>query len=110
MLHCGTNDLWQDICAAEIGKKIIELVVFCKSDNSNILVSGIVLCCDELNPKVTQVHIYLKNEFKNGNICFINNSNINPWYNCNKKGIHLHKSGTNRLLKNMLFALSKFGY
>ena len=109
LLHCGTNDLRQDISAGEIGKKIMEVAVSCKSDNNNALVSGIVPFHDKLNAKVTQVNIHLKYEC-NRNICFIDNSNINPRYNCNKSCVHLNRSGTNKLIENMLFALSKFDY
>ena len=40
-LHCGTNDLRQNASAAELGQKILELAVSCKSDSNNILISGI---------------------------------------------------------------------
>ena len=49
----------------------------------------------------------LKNECGKTNICFINNSNITPRYHINQRGIHLNKSETNRLIDNLLFALSK---
>ena len=38
----------------------------------------------------------------------ISNSNINPKYDCNKSGLHLNWKGTNKLVENFLFALSKF--
>ena len=63
---------------------------------------------DKLNAKAAQVNSFLKNEYGERNICFINNSNINPKYHCNQSGIHLNRSGTNRLIENLLFALSKF--
>ena len=77
-------------------------------DNNNILISGIVPCRDKLNAKATQVKSFLENECCKRNICFTNNSNINPTYHCNQSGIHLNKSETNRLIENLLFALSKF--
>ena len=87
----------------------MEVAVSCKSDNNNVLVSGIVPLRDKLNAKVTQVNIHLNYEC-NRNICFIDNSNINPRYNCNKSCVHLNKSGTNKLIENVFFALSKFDY
>ena len=72
--------------------------------------SGIILLRDNLNAKAAQVNSFLKNECGKRNKCFINNSNINPGYHCNQNGIHLKKSGTNRLMKNLLLALSKFDY
>ena len=80
----------------------MEIVVSCKSVINNILVSGIVPRRDKLNTKATQINIHLKNEHKR-NICFIDNSNIDPRYNCNRGGIHLNESGTNKLIENMLF-------
>ena len=80
----------------------MEIVVSFKSVINNILVSGIVPRRDKLNTKATLINIHLKNEHKR-NICFIDNSNIDPKYNCNRGGIHLNKSGTNKLIENMLF-------
>ena len=97
----------QNTSAVEIGQKILELAVSCKSDSNNILISGIVPRRDKLNAKAAQVNSFLKNECGKRNICFINNSNINPRYHYNQNGIHLNRSGTNRLIENLLFALSK---
>ena len=41
---------------------------------------------------------------------FIDNSNVNPKRNCKRIVIYLNKSGTSKLIENMLFALIKFGY
>lgn len=62
--------------------------------------------------KDIKLHIrqYLQYFTTKRNICFIDNSNINPRCNCNKTEIHLSKSGTNKVIENMLFALSKFNY
>ena len=108
VLHCDTNDLRQNFSAVEIGQKILELASSCKSDSNNILVSGIVQHRGKLNAKAAQVNSFLKNTCSKRNICFVNNSNINPTYHCNQSGIHLNKSGSNRLTENLLFALSKF--
>ena len=99
VLHCGTN---------EIGQKILELPVSCKSNSNNILITGIVPRRDKLNTKAAQVNNFLKNECGKRNICFIKSSNINPRYHFNQSGIHLNRSGTNRLIENLLLALSKF--
>ena len=45
---------------------------------------------------------FVKNECDKRNICFINNSNVNPTYHCDQGGIHLNKSGTNKLIENLL--------
>ena len=52
--------------------------------------------------------VFQKNECDKRNICFINSSNIKPRYHCNQSGIHLNRSGTIRLIENLLLALSKF--
>ena len=108
VLHCGTNDLRQNTSAVEIGQKILELAVFCKSNSNNILISGIVPRRDKLNAKAAQVNSFLKNESGKRNIFFTNNSNINSRCHCNKSGIHLNRSGTNRLIEHFLLVLSKF--
>ena len=103
-LYCVTSNLRQDNGAVKIEKKVM------KSDNNNILVTEIVPHCDKLDAKATEGNIHLKNEFNKRNICFIDNSNINPKYNCKKSGIYLSKSGTNKVIEKILFSLSKFGY
>ena len=87
---------------------LIEVALLCKSDNNNVLVSGIVLRSDKHNAKAIEVNWHLKNECRKRNICFISNSIINPKYDCNKSGFHLNWKGTNKLVENFLFALSKF--
>ena len=108
VLLCGTNYLRQNTSTAEIGQKILELAVSCKADSNNILISGIVPRRDKLNVKAAQVNSFLKNECGKRNICFINNPDINPRCHCNQSGIHLNRSGTNRLIEDLLLALSKF--
>ena len=81
VLHCGTNNLKKENSANEISNDIIENALLCKSDNNNVLVSGIVLCSDKLNAKAIEVNRYSKNECHKTSICFISNSNINPKYN-----------------------------
>ena len=109
VLHCGTNDLKKENSANEISNDIIEVALLRKSDNTNILVSGIIPRSDKLNAKAIEVNRHLKNECRKRNICFISNSNINPKYDCNKSGLHLNWKVTNKLVENFLFALSKFG-
>ena len=102
-LYCGTNNLRQNTSSVKFGQKILELAASCK-----ILISGIAPCQDKLNAKAAQVNSFLKNGYGKRNVCFINSSNINPRYHSNQSGIHLNKSGTNKLIENVLFALSKF--
>ena len=76
VLHCCTNDLRQNTSAVEIGQKILELVLSCKSDSSNILSLELInYMSSKLNAKAAQVNSFLKNECGKINTCFVNNSN-----------------------------------
>ena len=108
VLYWVANNLKKEKSANEISNDITECTLLCKSDNNNVLVSGIVPRSGKFNAKATEVSRHLKNECLKRNICFICNSNINPKYNCNKSGLHLNWKGTNKLVENFLFALSKF--
>ena len=108
VLHCSTNDLKKENSANEISNDIIEVALLWKSDNNNVLGSGIISRSDKLNAKAIELNSHLKNKCCKRNISFISNSNINPKYDCNKSGLHLNWKGTNKLVENFLFALSKF--
>ena len=47
--------LRQNTIAVEIGQKILELEVSCKSDSNNVLISGIVPPREKVNVKAAQV-------------------------------------------------------
>ena len=108
VLHCGKNDLKKEDSTNEISNGIIEVALLCKSDNNNALVFGIIPRSDKLNAKAIEVIRHLKNECRKRNICFISDSNISPKHDCNKRGLHLNWKGTNKLVENFIFALSKF--
>ena len=55
--YCGTNNLMQNTSRVEIEQKILELVVSCKLDTSNILIPAIVPRRDKLNVKTVQVNL-----------------------------------------------------
>ena len=107
ILYCGTNDLRQNTSAVKFRQKILELTASCKSDSNDIWIFGIFPRRDKSNAKTAQVNNFLKNECGRRNICFMNSSNKSPRYHCNQSGTRLNKSGTNRLIENLLFALSK---
>ena len=108
VLYCGKNDLKKQNSANEISNDIIEVALLCKSDNNNVLVSGIIPHRDRLNAKAIEENRHRRKEYRKRNICFISNSNIDPKYDCNKSGLHLNWKGTKKLDENFLFALSKF--
>ena len=90
VLHFAKNNVEKENKANEIRNDIIEVALLCKSDNDNVLISGIIPCSDKLSPKATEVNRHLKNECRKRNICFVSNLNINPKYDCNKSGLHLN--------------------
>ena len=60
VLHCGTNDLKKENSANEISNDIIEVALLCKSDNNNVLVSGIIPRSDKRNAKAIEANRHLK--------------------------------------------------
>ena len=89
VIHWGTDNLKKENSANEISNDIIEVALLCKSDN-NALVSVIIPRSGKRNAKTTEVNKHLKNECHKRNICFVSNSNINPNYDCNKRGLPLN--------------------
>ena len=72
-----------------------------KSENSVIVVSGLVPRGDDLNEKVESVNIILQRMCNQRNLGFIDNSNINPGRHLNMSKLHLNVTGTNELQKNL---------
>ena len=62
--------------------------------------SGIVFRSDKFNAKAIEVNRHFKNEYRK--------RKINPKHDCNKSVLHLDCKGTNKLVENILFALTKF--
>ena len=60
VLYCGKNDLKKQNSANEISNDIIEVALLCKSDNNNVLVSGIIPHRDKRNAKAIEVNRHLK--------------------------------------------------
>ena len=108
VLHFAKNNVKKENKANEIRNDIIEVALLCKSDNDNVLISGIIPRSNKLSPKATEVNRHLKNECRKRNICFISNSNVNSKCNYNKRGLHLNWKAANKLVENFLFAFSKF--
>ena len=101
VLHFAKNNVKKENKANEIRNDIIEVALLCKSDNDNVLISGIIPRSNKLSPKATEVNRHLKNECRKRNICFISNLNINPKYDCNKSGRHLNWKETNKLVEKL---------
>ena len=56
VLHWCTNNLKKENCVNKIRNDITEVVLLCKSDNNNVLVSFIIPRSDKLNAKAIEVN------------------------------------------------------
>ena len=101
VLHFAKNNVKKENKANEIRNDVTEVALFCKSDNYNVLISGIIPRSDKLSPKATEVNRHLKNECRKRNICFIRNLSINPKYDCNKSSLHLNWKERNKLVEKL---------
>uniref|UniRef100_A0A7M5X0H8 SGNH hydrolase-type esterase domain-containing protein n=1 Tax=Clytia hemisphaerica TaxID=252671 RepID=A0A7M5X0H8_9CNID len=102
ILHCGTNDL-RTKEPNEISKNIVDLArtVSEQSENTGVVVSGVIRRGDELNGKVLKVNEILEKLCNECNIGYINNGNNDPEKHLNKSRLHLNIDGTNKLESNL---------
>ena len=105
ILHCGTNSLRENKLAERIARDIIELAHDMKTDNNEIMISGIVTRNDKWNAKGEQVNEYLTSLCSLHNYNYINNSNIKK-HHLNFSGLHLNDQGNNILGRNLVDAIS----
>ena len=102
IIHCGTNDL-KTKEPEEITENIVTLakMVSEESENTSVIVSGIVPRGDALNGNVEKVNGILQKRCNECNIGFIDNGNIDPAKHLNNSKLHLNIHGTNELQKNL---------
>ena len=74
--HVGTNDLPTDMTPEEISEKIITFSKYLKSENNEVIVSGIVTHGDSYKEKAEAVNKFLKDTCTEENMHFICHSNI----------------------------------
>ena len=102
ILHCGTNDLRGNKTAEIIATDIMNLAKEMKSEENEVMVSGIIPRNDNLNEKGIDVNKFLVTFCKTFNFIFIDNSNINKVTHLNKSGLHLNMKGQYLLGRNLL--------
>ena len=102
ILHCGTNDL-KNKEPEEISKSIVSLAKSLSeaSENTGVIVSGIVQRGDDLNRKVAKVNEVLQHQCNECNIAFIDNSGIDPSKHLNGSKLHLNVNSTYELQNNL---------
>ena len=94
ILHMGTNDLKNPKSAKEIATEIVELAIDMKTEQNEIMISGIVPRRDNLNEKAIEVNRFLQSSCSTYNFYFIDNGNINRETHLVMSGLHLNHNGT----------------
>ena len=104
ILHFGTNDLRSNTHAHEIAQGIINVAVDMKTENNELMISGIITRRDNigLDKKGMEVNERLKSLCSVYNFNFINNSCISKERHLNNGGLHLNIKGTYALANNLL--------
>ena len=102
ILNTGTNDLRSNKQPETIADEILKLALSIKSDDNEIVISGIVPRNDAFNPKGIAVNNCLKQKLPQNNIAFIDNENINPKMHLNNSGLHLNYKGVEILANNFI--------
>ena len=105
ILHMGTNDLKNPKSAKEIATEIVELAIDMKTEQNEIMISGIVPRRDNLNEKAIEVNRFLQSSCSTYNFYFIDNGNINRETHLNLSGLHLNHNGTYVLGSNFVGAI-----
>ena len=104
ILHCGTNDLRTSKSPNEISRMILELANDMKTEDNDVMISGILPRNDELNSKGKSVNSNLKTLCKD-KYHFIDNSNI-AFRHLNSSKLHLNIDGDYMLGSNFVNAIN----
>lgn len=102
VLHCGTNDL-KSKQPEEISENIIDLAksVSQISESTGVIISGIVPRGDDLNQNAEKVNEMLEKLCNDLNVGFVDNSRIDPRKHLNNSRLHLNRSGSTELARNL---------
>ena len=106
--HVGTNDLPTDMTPEEIYEKIITFSKHLKSEDNEVIVSGIFLRGDSYKEKAEAVNKVLKDTFTKENMHFICHNNINVKRHLNRSNLHLNDNGISALVRNFKNFLGNF--
>ena len=103
-IHVGTNDLRSTNSPNDIAQEIVELGMKLKSDENDIMISGIVARKDDklIEDKRRKVNELLKIKTSELGIGFIEHNEIKPQLHCNYGGLHLNFEGTYILGSNFV--------
>ena len=93
ILHTGTNDLKSVNSPEEIANEITSLALSVKENGQQIADSGIIPHEDRFSKKTKGVNEYLEVQYKDHNLVFISNKNINTRANLNQDGLHPNRKG-----------------
>ena len=105
ILHCGTNDLRSSKPAEIIAKEIRDLAHDLKTQENEVMVSGLVPRGDRLNAKANEVNKVLTSLCADDNLYFIDNWNIDARKHLDFKGLHLNDEGLNMFGGNLVDAI-----
>ena len=105
ILHMGTNDLKKTKSAKEIATEIVEMAIDMKTEQNEIMISGIVTRRDNLNEKAIEVNRFLQSSCSTYNFYFIDNGNIYWETHLNLSGLHLNHNATYVLGSNFVDAI-----
>ena len=101
VLHAGTNDLRTNT-AVQVAQSVMKLALQMKTEQNDVMVSGLTARSDDMSEKISQVNQTLLKECENYNLHFINNGNIEAEKHLNGSGLHLNFQGTLLLAKNFI--------
>ena len=101
IIHGGSNDLRSEKTSRQIAEEISKLAGSVKSDENDVIISGIVRRNDDLHTKGLQVNDFVKLFCSDNNIGFLDNSCIESKH-LTSSGLHLNYSGTVALANNFI--------
>ena len=101
----GKNYLKNTKSAKEIATEIVEMAIDMKTEQNEIMISGIVPRRDNLIEKAIEVNRSLQSSCSTYNFYFIDNGNVNRETHLNLSGLHLNHNGTYVLGSNFVDAV-----
>ena len=103
--HIGTNSLRDAKKPDELAKEIIGVALEMKTENNDVMLSGIIRRNDKWDIKGMEVNKVLLSLCEIHNFHFIDNGNIKKSTHLNNSGLHLTNDGTNILQRNFVHAI-----
>ena len=107
ILHVGTNDLCGNGSDNDISNAILDLAMEINNYGSTPIISSIIARGDRWASKARKVNVLLKQKCAERNICFLDHSNINSGAHLNGSKLHLNRTGTRLLARNIVEQIRK---